>query len=44
MNIAAAIGAISGPLVIGALVKGNEKDGWRKFYVSIILSVHQNTD
>ncbi|KAI1623427.1 major facilitator superfamily domain-containing protein [Exophiala viscosa] len=32
MNIAAAIGAISGPLVIGALVKGNEKDGWRKFY------------
>jgi hypothetical protein len=33
MNIAAALGAISGPLAIGALVKENEKDGWRKFYV-----------
>lgn len=36
MNIAAALGAISGPLIIGALTKGNEKDGWRKFYVSSI--------
>jgi len=31
MNIAAAVGAISGPLIIGAFAKGSEF-GWRKFY------------
>ena len=34
INIAAALGAISGPLIIGALTKGDIENGWRKFYVS----------
>lgn len=34
INIAAALGAISGPLIIGALTKGDVEDGWRKYYVS----------
>jgi MFS family permease len=34
INIAAALGAISAPLTIGALTSGNRKDGWRTFYVS----------
>ena len=33
INVAAALGAISGPLVIGALTKGDLKNGWRNFYV-----------
>lgn len=32
MNVAAAIGACSGPLIIGAFVKSDPKNGWRKFY------------
>ncbi|KAH6690752.1 putative siderophore iron transporter [Leptodontidium sp. MPI-SDFR-AT-0119] len=32
MNIAAAIGACSGPLMIGALTKRNAHTGWRNFY------------
>ncbi|OOQ84512.1 putative siderophore iron transporter [Penicillium brasilianum] len=32
MNIAAAIGACVGPLVIGALTKRNVHTGWRNFY------------
>lgn len=36
MNIAAAMGAISGPLIIGALTKANVRDGWRTFYVSAL--------
>lgn len=37
MNIAAAIGAIIGPLIIGALTRGDEKNGWRKFYVRWLM-------
>ena len=33
INVAAALGAISGPLVIGAMTKGDLKNGWRNFYV-----------
>lgn len=33
INVAAALGAISGPLIIGALTERNVKDGWRNFYV-----------
>ncbi|KIW78982.1 hypothetical protein Z517_08822 [Fonsecaea pedrosoi CBS 271.37] len=32
MNIAASLGAILGPMSIGALTKRNAEDGWRKFY------------
>ena len=32
INVAAALGAISGPLAIGALVNNNIVDGWRNFY------------
>ncbi|KAK5095834.1 hypothetical protein LTS08_007971 [Lithohypha guttulata] len=32
INIAAALGAISGPLMIGALTRGDIENGWRKFY------------
>jgi len=38
INIAAALGAISGPLIIGALTKGNIENGWRKYYVSAFAS------
>ncbi|KAG9776540.1 hypothetical protein KCU88_g4796, partial [Aureobasidium melanogenum] len=38
MNIAAAIGAIIGPLIIGALTRGDEKNGWRKFYGILFFS------
>ena len=34
INIAAALGAISGPLIIGALTKGDVTNGWRNYYVS----------
>lgn len=37
INIAAALGAISGPLIIGALTKGDVKNGWRNYYVSRFL-------
>lgn len=33
INIAAALGAISAPLIIGALTKNDIENGWRKFYV-----------
>ncbi|KAL3483021.1 major facilitator superfamily domain-containing protein [Aspergillus germanicus] len=32
MNVAAVLGATSGPLIIGALTKANPSTGWRKFY------------
>ncbi|KAF2162595.1 hypothetical protein M409DRAFT_58019 [Zasmidium cellare ATCC 36951] len=32
MNIAASIGAISGPLIIGALTRSDLVNGWRDFY------------
>lgn len=32
INVAAALGAISGPLIIGAMTKSNLQDGWRNFY------------
>lgn len=32
MNVAAALGACVGPLIIGALTKSNYHTGWRKFY------------
>ena len=32
MNIAADLGAITGPLIIGSLTKGNIQNGWRKYY------------
>ncbi|KAJ6442541.1 siderophore iron transporter [Purpureocillium lavendulum] len=32
INIAAALGACSGPLIIGALSRHDPMDGWRKFY------------
>lgn len=34
MNIAAALGAISGPLIIGAFTRTDPVNGWRNFYVS----------
>ena len=33
INVAAAVGACVGPLIIGALTKANVENGWRKFYV-----------
>lgn len=35
MNVAASLGAISAPLIIGALTKANPHRGWRNFYVRI---------
>ncbi|PVH90282.1 putative siderophore iron transporter [Periconia macrospinosa] len=32
MNIAACLGAIAGPLSIGALTRSNPKDGWRTYF------------
>jgi hypothetical protein len=37
MNVAAAIGACAGPLIIGALIERNAHTGWRNFYVIIIF-------
>jgi hypothetical protein len=34
MNVAAALGAIIGPMAIGALTKRDPVNGWRDFYVS----------
>ncbi len=34
MNIAASLGAVAGPLVIGAFTKADVVNGWKKFYVS----------
>ncbi len=34
MNVAAALGACAGPLIIGALTKANHHTGWRNYYVS----------
>lgn len=34
INVAAALGACSGPLIIGALSRYDPANGWRKFYVS----------
>ena len=33
MNIAACLGAVTGPLVIGAFTKADEMNGWKNFYV-----------
>jgi MFS family permease len=33
MNIAASVGAIMGPMVIGSFVNDDPVNGWRKFYV-----------
>ena len=33
IGVAAALGAVIGPLAIGALTKADPKNGWRKFYV-----------
>lgn len=32
VNVAAALGAVSGPLIIGGLTRGNPADGWRNYY------------
>ena len=37
INIAAALGAISGPLIIGAMTKGDLQNGWRNYYVSLLI-------
>lgn len=34
INIAAALGACSGPLIIGALSRYDPENGWRKYFVS----------
>ena len=34
MNVAACLGAVTGPLVIGAFTKADVVNGWKKFYVS----------
>lgn len=34
MNLAAALGAVTSPLVIGAFTKADVINGWKKFYVS----------
>lgn len=33
INVAASLGAISGPLIIGGFTKADPQNGWRKFYV-----------
>jgi hypothetical protein len=35
INLAAAVGAITGPVIMGALQKRNPAGGWRTFYVSL---------
>lgn len=37
INVAAALGASIGPLMIGGFVKHDPENGWRKFYVRRIL-------
>ena len=37
VNIAAAIGATVGPLIIGALTRNNPGQGWRRFYVCLFI-------
>jgi hypothetical protein len=37
MNVAAALGACAGPLIIGALTRSDSHTGWRNFYVRFIL-------
>jgi len=34
INVAASLGACSGPLIIGALSRYDPENGWRKYYVS----------
>ena len=36
INIGAALGAISGPLMIGALTRSNPHTGWRTFFVRVV--------
>lgn len=36
VNIAAALGAVTGPVIMGAFTQANPAGGWRKFYVSDI--------
>lgn len=35
MNIAACIGAILGPVIIGSFTQHNRLNGWRNFYVCV---------
>lgn len=35
VNVGAAIGSISAPLVIGAFTQADHSDGWRSYYVSL---------
>lgn len=37
VNIAAALGACSGPLIMGALSRSDPMNGWRNYYVSCYL-------
>lgn len=39
MNVAASLGAIAGPLTIGALTRDNPGNGWRKFYVRSLCAL-----
>lgn len=44
MNIAACLGAVIGPMAIGALTKRDPVNGWRDFYVcETIPSQNSNT-
>ena len=38
MNVAAAVGACVGPLIIGSLTKRNPHTGWRNFFVSLFFA------
>ena len=40
INLAAAGGAIAGPLIMGALQRGNPQGGWRTFYVGVCGFCH----
>lgn len=44
INIAAALGAISAPLIIGAWTKEDIENGWRKFYVSLSFAKELRRD
>jgi hypothetical protein len=35
MNLAACLGAMTSPLVIGAFTKADIENGWKNFYVSL---------
>jgi hypothetical protein len=44
MNVAAALGACAGPLIIGALTRSDSHTGWRNFYVRSILLLDLSVD